>query len=101
MTKAVAIPYIIALVIGIIVVVLLIFLVYKAVTNQSISVAECRAKVTDWCNTCRLSGWSTAIPITDEIKNCGNLILSGTSWSSINSCGPDVQTNCKNTVGVE
>ncbi len=95
MTKAVAIPYIIALVIGIIVVALLVYLVYKAVTNPAISVAECRAKVTDWCNTCKISNWSPNIPITDEIKSCGNLV-EGCCWGDNSDCATGVTTGTDN-----
>ncbi|MEM5854591.1 MAG: hypothetical protein QW228_09565 [Candidatus Aenigmatarchaeota archaeon] len=48
-----AIPYIIALVIGIIVLVFIIYWVYRLFTAPQISYEDCRTRAVQWCQACR------------------------------------------------
>jgi len=51
--KGVAIPYIIALVIGIIVLVFVVYWVYRLFTAPQISYEDCRTRAIQWCQACR------------------------------------------------
>ncbi|MEM5790455.1 MAG: hypothetical protein QXP77_00125 [Candidatus Aenigmatarchaeota archaeon] len=80
MEKGVAIPYIVALVIGLIVIVIIVYLVYRFVIGGgggSASVETCRARFMDWCTMCRNIGWSDGNKLTlpqNLIDECKDVI---------------------------
>ncbi|MEM5790456.1 MAG: hypothetical protein QXP77_00130 [Candidatus Aenigmatarchaeota archaeon] len=55
--KGVAIPYIVALVIGLIVIVFIVYLVYKTSTSSSLNLQECKSRYTTWCTNCAQMNW--------------------------------------------
>ena len=69
MEKGVAIPYIVALVIGMVVVVFIVYWVYKSFSSTVISAQECKAKFIDWCTLCLNNKWAGG-SLPSEISNC-------------------------------
>jgi len=65
----VAIPYIVALVIGMVVVVFIVYWVYKSFSSTVISAQECKAKFIDWCTLCLNNKWAGG-SLPSEISNC-------------------------------
>ena len=89
MSKGIAIQTILLLLVGILVVGILVYLVYSYTTGSStLSTTDCISKITSWCTTCMVSGWSTSISIPDDVKTCGDQIkASGAIWSDNDNCG--------------
>ncbi|MEM3714534.1 MAG: hypothetical protein QXP77_00070 [Candidatus Aenigmatarchaeota archaeon] len=56
--KGIAIPYIIALVIGIIVLVFIVYWLYRLFGPGPITAEQCRSLMIQWCNACKNLGWS-------------------------------------------
>ena len=71
MEKGVAIPYIVALVIGMVVVVFIVYWVYKSFSSTVMSAQECKAKFIDWCTLCSNNNWAGG-SLPSEIRNCLN-----------------------------
>jgi len=73
----VAIPYVVALLLGIMVLLIAIYVIYKYVVGSSpLSCSECRAHLSTWCSDCYLenypkdTGWSGGHKMSDELKDC-------------------------------
>jgi hypothetical protein len=61
MSKGIAVDTILMLLVGIVVVGLIIFLVYKFLLGPHLNEQECRASLINWCNDCKLvNGWNDA-----------------------------------------
>ena len=97
MEKGVAIHYIVALVIGMVVVVVVVYWVYKSFSSTVISAQECEAKFVDWCTLCLNNNWQGG-SLPSEISNC----LSTTYGISLpaNSDCQAAKNNC-NSFGVK
>jgi hypothetical protein len=97
--KGVAIPYIIALILGIIVVVFIAYWFYRMFINPSLGCEDLKARMVQWCGSCALSGATsgTSVPSgLDAISSCAYGITISTS--SITKCN-DIIDECKK-VGV-
>jgi len=57
-SKGIAIPYIIALVIGIIVLVFIVYWVYRIFSGPQITLEDCRSRLIQWCNQCKVNNWA-------------------------------------------
>ena len=97
MEKGVAIPYIIALVIGMIVVVFVVYWVYKSFSSGVMSAQECKAKFIEWCTLCLNNNW-TGGSLPSEISNCLNTTY-GISLSANSNC-TTAKSKC-NSFGVK
>ena len=98
MPKAIAIPYIIAIFLGIIVLALIVYLIYRTVSTPQIDCNACKAQFTSWCRLC----WSTCFSgnrIDDKLCDCLNKC--GISCSTGDSCEADSMKNGCKAVGVE
>ena len=86
-SKGVAIPYIIALVIGIIVLVFVVYWVYRMFAGPGgLSKADCERKFIDWCRSCAIRDWpDEAIPT--DVSNC---------LSAYPEIAPTTCNNCNN-----
>lgn len=85
--KGVAVPYIIAIILGVIVLAVAVYLIYKVITGETLDCEECRAKFTGWCSTCYLAntGQTTWInegsKLGDKLAKC----LNGCNvWTGVN-----------------
>jgi len=76
-SKGIAIPYIIALVIGIIVLVFVVYWVYRLFSAPQISYEDCRSRAVQWCQSCRAVNPTLSF-------NGGN-----TGVTNLNFIGPD------------
>ncbi len=104
--KGVAIPYIIALVIGIIVLVFIIYWVYRLFTAPQISYEDCRSRMIQWCTSCKSLGWSGGGKLEDFIsKDCLNLLKNRVGIAEHEDCATpsedNVKTDCKKVGFVE
>ncbi len=107
MSKGIAIRTILLLVIGVLIAGILVYFVYSYTSTPTLGKTECMSKVTSWCTTCMISGWSTSIDLPDDVKECGQL-LAGSTWDNNDNCGfgdpgdsvNAIKMDCKITVGV-
>ena len=92
MNKAVAIPYIIALVIGIIVLAFIAYWVYKSISSPILSLEECKSRLINWCTQCEAAGWPDdptnpwRMKMPDELRECANKYFGGI-WGDNDCCG--------------
>ncbi len=98
--KGIAIPYIIALVIGIIVLVFIVYWVYRLFTAPQIAYEDCRSRMIQWCTICRSLGWTGGGPLLNFTgPDCFNLLSNRTGIVQHNHCRhPDVDSvkmDCK------
>ncbi|RLI97607.1 MAG: hypothetical protein DRP00_03795 [Candidatus Aenigmatarchaeota archaeon] len=99
MNKAVAIPYIIALVIGIIVLAFIAYWVYKSISSPILSLEECKSRVINWCTQCAAAGWpdeQARMKMPDELRECANKYFGGV-WGDNDCCGSS--DTCGNNKG--
>jgi len=73
--KGIAIPYIIALILGIIILGIIIYMVYKAWQGGSWDCVECKAKFTTWCSECYMTNmgkgaWTGGNKLGEDRYNC-------------------------------
>ena len=73
--KAVAVPYIVAIVLAVIIIGVAVYLIYRIVVKSPLSCEECRARFATWCATCYLSNpgttdWIGGKGMDDELKEC-------------------------------
>ncbi len=91
MRKGLAIPYIIALVLAIIILAIGGYLMYRAFTEGKLSCQECKAQFTTWCSMCYLGNppWSADYELGEDLSEC---VGSCGYWS-----GTDEDTKCTDT----
>ena len=74
MNKGLAVPYIIALILGVIILAVAAYLVYKSVWGSKLDCQECKAKFTTWCSICYLADWDKEYNLGDLsecVDECG------------------------------
>ena len=92
MNKAVAIPYIIALVIGIIVLALLVYVFIKTSSSPALSFQECRSRWVEWCTLCKNTNWDEHFATPDYVKECNEIVA---KELGIDKSWLDDNVNCK------
>ena len=94
-SKGVAIPYIIALVIGIIVLVFVVYWIYRLFSAPQISVEECKARMLQWCSMCKGLDWaSDGTKISDFVgPDCAKVLSQKFGIVTTNDCNDDVTTS--------
>ena len=101
--KGIAIQTILLLLVGILVVGILVYLVYRYTRSSTLSKTECMGLVTNWCTTCMTSGWDVNVKITQDVKDCGNMLTSGW-WDDNGDCdsptGVNEKYDCCHTLGI-
>jgi hypothetical protein len=70
MKRGLAVPYIIALILGLIILAVAAYLIYKAVTGGELDCQECKAKFTTWCSMCYLANWEKDYELGEELSKC-------------------------------
>ncbi len=72
MKKGIAVPYVIALILGIIILAIAAYLIYKAIMGDQLNCQECKATFTTWCSTCYLSNpqWSGNYQLGKDLATC-------------------------------
>jgi len=72
----IAVPYVVAIILGIIVLVIIVYIIYRYVLHSPLSCHECTAKLTTWCSKCyivnynRASWTESGSGMDDELKEC-------------------------------
>ena len=99
MGKGVAIPYIVALIIGLIIIVFIVYWVYRSFTGKGVTCSECKSMFIEWCTRCAMANkgstsWSTNVGGFPSCAGSGNC-----SFCTGNTCA-NCQDSCK-SVGVE
>lgn len=102
--KGVAVPYIVALLLGILVLSIIVYIVYKFVVKSPLSCQECLAEFTVWCSKCYLVNYphtddwlNPGTGMSDELKECVKPERCGLSDPKDDCIG--AQEVCK-TVGI-
>ena len=98
MSKGIAIDTIILLVIGIIVVGILVYLVYKYTSGSSLSLQKCSAELQVICNNCKLANWSASFPVDTKIRDECAKYPEFSDWTGLSTCGdlnPSIASQCK------
>jgi len=100
MRKGIATQTILLMLIGIIVVGILIYIVYRIVTTQSLSEEQCRARWINQCMMCKNINWqNTGGPPSSLLTDCAKGIFAG--WNDNTNCqAGSMQAECKQ-LGVE
>ncbi len=83
--KGIAIDTILLLLVGIIVVGIMVYLVFKFATGPGFSVQECKTKMTQYCTICANVGW-TGITTSQDIKDCAGKYPELSAWNSNTDC---------------
>jgi len=109
MKKGIAIQTILLLLVGILVVGILVYLVYRASGTSSFSVNECRAKLIDICTMCLNADWDASINTDSNIiSECSKYseffywednACCGTSCCGPSTCG-SMKGDCKALAGI-
>jgi hypothetical protein len=97
--KGIAIQTILLLLVGILVVGILVYLVYRYSTSSStLSTTECLTKVTNWCTSCMVSGWDTSVSLSKDVQDCAKKIIGSATanWDDNLNCG----NGCKNDADI-
>jgi len=75
MTKGIAVQTILMLLVGILVVGIIVYMVYRYFVGAPLGMEECRSRAITWCTACKNVNWglTAAGPtITTELTNCAN-----------------------------
>ena len=97
MSKAVAIPYLVAIVIGLIILVIMSYLLYKVYVTKKLPAEACRSEFMKWCSMCSNTGWKSSLTISQQlVDNCKDVLLEqmGFDISDYSTPDPVGNTGC-------
>lgn len=86
MSKGVAVRTIILFLLGLLVLVIVAYMVYRVFYSPTIPLTECRTRWTYFCTECKVAGWSDNISVSKDLEDCVNNYWSGYSISSGLKC---------------
>ena len=99
--KGMAIPYIVALVIGLIVIVFVVYWVYKTTTSSTLDLQKCKSRYITWCSNCAQMNWPNwhCMPAGVEecrqiLQNAGLKVPSGDCDGHARCDNEDVKKDC-------
>jgi hypothetical protein len=72
MSKGIAINTILMLLVGILVVGIVVYLVYKFMLSPGLSQTECRTQFVAWCTSCKASGFAGGFDLGNQLADCIN-----------------------------
>ena len=71
MSKGIATETIIKIMLGLIVVAIILYLIYKFVLKSPISPEECKARLVSWCTSCKISNFKAdPFEMSEDLKTC-------------------------------
>ena len=90
--KAVAVPFLIAFIIGIIILAIAILLIYYSVEGGSWDCKKCRTQFTTWCSECFVANvneedWTGGKKLGEELSKCVKECEIWASASAESDCG--------------
>ena len=95
-SKGIAIRTILLLLIGVLVVGIVVYMVYRYFVKTPLSEQECRARMVSWCTSCAVANWTSGYAPGSELAECSDTNY-GTGWSTSPpaNCGASgVQAAC-------
>jgi len=95
--KAIAVPYIIALVIGLIILAILVYWVFRTATSPTISVEQCKSRYITWCSNCAQMGWPAWHCMPDAVKECEETLKKIGLHATDPGCSGQPDDGCNNT----
>jgi len=95
MRKGIAIQTILLLLVGVLVVGILVYLVYKYTTGSNLSVQDCNGSLSAICTTCSIGGWkgSLSSDYKSTINTCNDYSEFSNFPTDPAGCG-NIQTAC-------
>jgi len=78
MSKGIAIQTILMLLVGILVVGIVVYMVYRYMFSPGIGIQECRGRVVSWCTSCAAVGWKGGIILTPDAASCARNYFAST-----------------------
>ncbi len=75
-SKGVAIPYIVALVIGLIIIVFIVYWVYKTTTSSTLDLQKCKSRYITWCTNCAQMNWQYWHCMPQGVWECKEILRS-------------------------
>ena len=70
--KGIAIQTVLMLLVGILVVGIVVYMVYRYIFAPPLSIQECRAQFISWCTTCKATNFNGGFVLGDNLANCVN-----------------------------
>jgi hypothetical protein len=93
MSKGIATETIIKIMLGLIVVAIILYLIYKFVLKSPIAPEECKARLTSWCTSCKISNFLAVLDMSSDLQDC---VVKYTLSSVHHTCKDvNVPTECK------
>lgn len=93
MSKGIATQTILLMLVGILVVGILIYIVYRTLMNPSLSEEECRARWISMCNVCKTSNWDPVVKVPsqlyDTVNGCAKPDTIFKDWKDNTCCSND------------
>ena len=93
MTKGIAIQTILMLLVGILVVGIKVYMVYRYMFAPGLTQNDCRAQLISWCTTCKTVGWNGGFGLSEAVAKCTNTYF-GSGWTSGDKCHQKASINC-------
>ena len=82
MSKGVAVRTIILFLLGLLVLVIVAYMVYRVFYSPTIPITECRTRWTSYCTSCKVAGWPNANNVSQDLRDCAKTYWSSYSISS-------------------
>jgi hypothetical protein len=70
MSKGIATETIIKIMLGLIVVAIILYLIYKFVLKSPIAPEECKSRLVSWCTSCKISNFGADIVMSSDLQDC-------------------------------
>jgi len=70
MSKGIATETIIKIMLGLIVVAIILYLIYKFVLKSPIGSEECKARLVSWCTSCKIANYDAVLDMSNELQDC-------------------------------
>ena len=100
--KAVAIPYIVALVIGLIVIAFVVYWVYRTASTPTLSLQQCKSRYITWCSNCAQINWPDWYCMPPGVWECKDILRNAGLTVPQGDCshtpeGPSIYPRCNET----
>jgi hypothetical protein len=105
MSKGIAIQTILMLLVGILVVGIVVYMVYRYMFSPGMGIQECRGRVVSWCTSCAAVSWRGGITLSPDVAGCASQYFGYTVVNGIecndhignNAATCNAATNCPNS----
>jgi len=104
MSKGIATQTILLMLVGIIVVGIIIFIVYRMLTGPSLTEGECRARMITACMFCKNAGWDSTDGVPSDLTNKNGCAKPGgifEYWADNTQCNKGSMVEDCKQLGIE